>query len=320
MADFSTDILNNTILKSLDERVRDLKNFVQNNFINDLLSTSKRIRTEENLQDLLETYYISTEKIKPAPISSVQAQSKLYEVTPAPEIEQPIQELKQKKEEEEEKLAPGNIDYVPPGAVTPIITGRYGEQRSTGAHGGTDLAVTEGTPLRAVSDGEIVDGGQNPGGWGNFIVYRDNKGIYHLYGHIQNGYRGRGSVKKGDIVAKVGMTGRVTGPHLHWETGTGWTGGVLTGKFDPLNRYSMNAPFSTARDEVRPQPANRTTVPPSPPQKISSTNAGGQILALVGTDPAPRSKEVKSYRPNNSLNKNYDNPLHLLITHTTFNV
>ncbi len=163
------------------------------------------------------------------------------------------------------------IEYVAPGSITPIITGRYGEQRRTGSHGGTDLAVPEGTPLRAISDGKIIDAGNDPGGWGNFVVFVDNKGINHLYGHVQDGYRGKGDIKKGDIIAKVGMTGRVTGPHLHWETGTGWTGGVLTNKFDPLDRYSMNAPFSTAREESKPKPKPQQTsqqsIKPQPTQQ-----------------------------------------------------
>ncbi len=200
----------------------------------------------------------------------------------------------------------GSIDYVAPGKVSPVISGRYGEQRKTGSHGGTDLAgIAEGTPLRAISDGKIVDGGVDPGGWGNFIVFLDNKGIYHLYGHIQNGYRGKGDVKKGDIIAKVGMTGRTSGPHLHWESGTGWTGGVLTGKFDPLNRYSMHAPFSTARESTA-KPAPSTTpsatsaLQPAPRQSSTSAGSSG------GQGGQSQQQRVSSNRPstyNNGMSR-----------------
>lgn len=181
----------------------------------------------------------------------------------------------------------GAIPYVPPGSVTPVITGRYGELRGSRSHGGFDLAVPEGTPLRAVSDGKIVDSGVDPNGWGNFVVYLDNQGIYHLYGHIQGGYRTSGPIKKGDIIAKVGMTGRTSGPHLHWETGTGWTGGVLRGKFDPLNRYNMNAPFSTAKDAEKPkaEPGEKKTEPqklstePSKPKQIAVSVPQAQQVA-----------------------------------------
>ena len=207
-----------------------------------------------------------------------------------------------------------SIDYVSPGKVTPVVSGRYGEQRTSGPHGGTDLAVNAGTPLRAISDGKIIDAGEDPGGWGNFVVFVDDKGIHHLYGHVQDGYRGKGDIKKGDIIAKVGMTGRTTGPHLHWETGTRWTGGVLTGKFDPLNRYSMNAPFSTAQTSspsaqakpapsastsptaLQPAPAAAPTPPPSylpDPSKSLGANLRDLTSSTINT---PRPSSASTYQ------------------------
>lgn len=137
------------------------------------------------------------------------------------------------------------IEQVPAGNVNPTVTSRYGAQRGARTHGGTDLAVNSGTPLRAVSDGVIVDSDFEKG-WGNFLVMKDNLGIYHLYGHMQSGYKRGGPVKKGEVIGKVGTTGNTTGPHLHWEAGTGWNGGTITGKFDPLNKYSKFAPFNTS--------------------------------------------------------------------------
>jgi murein DD-endopeptidase MepM/ murein hydrolase activator NlpD len=137
------------------------------------------------------------------------------------------------------------FEYVPPGKVSPVITGRFGEMRSTGQHGGSDLSVPEGTPLRALSDGKIIESGYESG-WGNYTVFIDKNGIYHLYGHMSGKGKSKGSIKQGDIIGYVGMTGRTSGPHLHWETGTGWNG-TITGAFDPLKRYSINAPFSTQK-------------------------------------------------------------------------
>lgn len=246
-------------------------------------------------------------------ISSIKPEKPKPVVEAPPLIEAPPPEP-EKKEEEEKKPAEGApgtgipggglpggglpgggvIPYVAPGAITPVITGRYGEIRKSGAHGGSDLAVPDGTPLRAISDGKIVDSGVDPGGWGNFLVYLDDKGIYHLYGHIQGGYRTSGAIKKGDIIAKVGMTGRTTGPHLHWETGTGWNGGVLTGKFDPLNRYSMNAPFSTAKDAEKPkaEPAEKK----AEPQKLSAEPS--KPKTIVATVPQPQ--QTAQVIPNNA--------------------
>ena len=171
--------------------------------------------------------------------------------------------------------------------VTPVITGRYGELRKGNrSHGGTDLAAPSGTPLTAVSDGEIVDSDFEKG-WGNFLVMKDNLGIYHLYGHMQSGYKRRGPVKKGEVIGKVGTTGRTTGPHLHWEAGTGWNGGTITGKFDPLNKYSKSAPFSgTSGQGVSPQVASVPSAAPSLP----STARAPQVM-VMDDRPAPQPQQ-----------------------------
>jgi murein DD-endopeptidase MepM/ murein hydrolase activator NlpD len=170
--------------------------------------------------------------------------------------------------------------------VTPVITGRYGESRGNRSHGGTDLAAPSGTPLTAVSDGEIVDSDFEKG-WGNFLVMKDNLGIYHLYGHMQSGYKRRGPVKRGEVIGKVGTTGRTSGPHLHWEAGTGWNGGTITGKFDPLNKYSKSAPFSgTSGQGASPQVASISSGAPSLP----STARAPQVM-VMDDRPAPQPKQ-----------------------------
>ena len=134
----------------------------------------------------------------------------------------------------------------------PKVTGRYGDMRKTGMHGGTDIAAPTGTPLVSVTDGEIVDYGDinlsgakrgDYGGWGSFVVYKDANGYYHLYGHLSEIVKRSGRVRRGEVIAKVGSTGRSSGPHLHWEIGTGWTGGALEGRSDPLSLYPVAAPF-----------------------------------------------------------------------------
>lgn len=168
----------------------------------------------------------------------------------------------------------------PTRTITPTITSRYGVQRGSKTHGGTDLAVDNGTPLAAVSDGQIIDSGIDPGGWGNFLVFKDNRGINHLYGHIQDGYKKSGSVKKGEVIAKVGMTGRTSGPHLHWESGTGWTGGILTGKFDPLKIYSSTAPFTFDPSIETRLTQAKVSPTPAPTPSIPSPTGRGNIVPL----------------------------------------
>jgi murein DD-endopeptidase MepM/ murein hydrolase activator NlpD len=189
------------------------------------------------------------------------------------------------------------IVQVPPGNINPTIGDRLGAGRG---HGGVDLQVENGTPLRAISDGIIVDSGYEKG-WGNFLVMKDNRGIYHLYGHMQSGYKKRGPVKKGEVIGKVGMTGRTTGPHLHWETGTGWNGGVITGRFDALSMYSKYAPFNTSPTSGAPgQPAQISTPTPAQitpsgtqqrrqaSQQLAQQPAGPSIIIIEEDPPAPQ--------------------------------
>lgn len=156
------------------------------------------------------------------------------------------------------------------------ITGRFGDLRLTGRHGGTDIAAPNGTPLTALTDGEVVDTGFEKG-WGNFLVFRDDSGLYHLYGHMQ--HKGKvGKVKQGDIIGLVGSTGRSSGPHLHWEVGTSWDGYKLGNKFDPLNIPGFNkfTPFTT-------QPKADKSVIKS--QKRASTNLEPPTAEVAATRP-----------------------------------
>jgi murein DD-endopeptidase MepM/ murein hydrolase activator NlpD len=152
--------------------------------------------------------------------------------------------------------------------VDPVVTGRFGEKRGDRYHGGTDIAAPSGTPLVAVTDAIIVDYGDlsrsdakagDPNGWGNFIVYKDANGYFHLYGHLSSIVKKSGRVKRGEKIATVGNTGRSSGPHLHWELGTGWNGSMMEGKSDPLSYYSVMAPFrlSGGKQKANLAPPNR---------------------------------------------------------------
>lgn len=172
-------------------------------------------------------------------------------------------------------------DTTPTRTIKPIITSRYGEQREKRRHGGTDLATNYGTSVTAVADGKIIETGWE-NGWGYFLVYRENKsGLYHLYGHMPKGsYKTSGDVKRGEIIGKVGASGRTTGPHLHWEVGKSWNG-IIGGKFDPLTIYSSSAPFSTSS-----QPTPSTPLLPSSPTS--------QVTSDVGIQPSSTDADLLS--------------------------
>jgi len=138
------------------------------------------------------------------------------------------------------------------------LTSRIGNRTIDGVtkyHAGVDISADTGTPLRAVEDGTIVDH-DNLGtrGWGKFVVYKTKSGKYHLYGHMSDFVRTSGDVKAGEVIGKVGSTGRSTGPHLHWEMGTGWDKFNIQGRLDPLRFWDYKVPFTVPEAKVQKPP------------------------------------------------------------------
>jgi murein DD-endopeptidase MepM/ murein hydrolase activator NlpD len=84
-------------------------------------------------------------------------------------------------------------------------------------HKGLDVATRTGTPIIAPADGIVVFSGRE-GGFGKMLSIDHGYGIVSKYGHCSTIEAKLGQkVKRGDIVARVGNTGRSTGPHLHYE-------------------------------------------------------------------------------------------------------
>ena len=87
------------------------------------------------------------------------------------------------------------------------------------AHLGIDYAARRGTPVRAAGSGTVIYCAR-AGSYGNLLKIRHADGYETRYAHLKSFRRGiyRGKhVKKGQVVAYVGSTGRSTGPHLHFE-------------------------------------------------------------------------------------------------------
>ncbi|MDD2458015.1 MAG: peptidoglycan DD-metalloendopeptidase family protein [Eubacteriales bacterium] len=85
-------------------------------------------------------------------------------------------------------------------------------------HRGLDLAVPQGTPIYSIMDGEVVSVGYDSGGYGNYLVIKDEKGYRSTYAHCASivVFEGQ-SVVRGDPIATAGSTGASTGSHLHLE-------------------------------------------------------------------------------------------------------
>ena len=86
-------------------------------------------------------------------------------------------------------------------------------------HKGIDFGAPTGTPIFAAGSGTIVEIGRK-GSYGNYVRIRHSGDYQTAYAHMSKfakGLKKGAKVKQGDVIGYVGATGRVTGPHLHYE-------------------------------------------------------------------------------------------------------
>jgi murein DD-endopeptidase MepM/ murein hydrolase activator NlpD len=101
-----------------------------------------------------------------------------------------------------------------------VLYGRYGV-RAGRRHDGIDIAAPEGTTVSAAAPGTVIYAGEQTG-YGSIVIVRHEGGMVTLYAHNSRLLVDEGAhVKRGEPIAKVGQTGRTTGPHLHFEVREG---------------------------------------------------------------------------------------------------
>lgn len=84
-------------------------------------------------------------------------------------------------------------------------------------HDGTDIRAPSGTPIIATADGKVSFAGWD-GDYGKIVRINHGNGMTTCYGHMKSYCVKPGqAVKRGDVIGKVGSTGRSTGPHVHYE-------------------------------------------------------------------------------------------------------
>ncbi len=138
------------------------------------------------------------------------------------------------------KLKVGDVVIIPDGVVMTssgkpgstvgqvrVVSGFYsrpivGGVKTQGIHGhnGVDIGSPVGTPVVASASGKVIlsrTGGYN-GGYGTYIVISHSNGTQSLYAHLSSNYVSVGeTVEQGEVIGSVGLTGKTTGPHLHFE-------------------------------------------------------------------------------------------------------
>lgn len=99
-------------------------------------------------------------------------------------------------------------------------------------HQGMDFTARTGTPIHATGDGKVVEIKKSRRGYGNKIVVDHGFGYRTLYAHLSFiGVKKGQTVKRGEVIGKVGNTGKSMGPHLHYEVRKNLK------PIDPINFY-----------------------------------------------------------------------------------
>ena len=125
------------------------------------------------------------------------------------------------------------------------LSSRFGNRidpftRRRAFHSGIDFAAPTGHPIYAAADGRVVRAGRS-GGYGRMIEIEHAHGIRTRYAHLHRISVNRGDrVAAGELIGRMGSTGRSTGPHLHYEVRRG------DRAVDPM--HFLNAGRSLLRD------------------------------------------------------------------------
>ncbi len=142
---------------------------------------------------------------------------------------------------------------------------RFGDQRvyngkAEGVHYGLDLPGATGDPVGAAGDGEVVLA-RDCYMSGNTVLLWHGAGVFTAYFHLSRlEVKAGASVRRGQLIGRVGSTGRSTGPHLHW-------GVKVDGLWvDPRSAARLDL----AAGEISPPPE-----PPAPPAPPPPSADGG---------------------------------------------
>jgi len=107
--------------------------------------------------------------------------------------------------------------------VTGDIIVKFGEQTANGKSRGINIIAKEGSDIKSVAEGEVMFSG-NSEKFGNLIIVKSNNNTYFAYGHMQDLILEKGSkVSQGEVIGRVGHTGKVKDSQLHFAVKEGKT-------------------------------------------------------------------------------------------------
>lgn len=166
-----------------------------------------------------------------APVAAAQPIATLPAAAPparqvATSIQQPSARLAQAAPTAEEKEADAPVKASEATGALPtfrwpvrgkVITS-YGAKTNGKSNDGINLAVPEGTPVKAAEDGVVAYAGNELKGYGNLVLVRHSNGYVTAYAHASELMVKRGdNIKRGQVIAKSGQSGEVGSPQLHFE-------------------------------------------------------------------------------------------------------
>lgn len=145
------------------------------------------------------------------------------------------------------------------------ITSHFGP-RGKRRHEGIDLRAGVGTRVYSTASGQVVYSGRRISGYGKMIVIKHPGDVFSVYAHLSRYQVRKGArVDQGQLIGYSGKTGRVTGPHLHFEIRQGT---VAVNPYQVLQngRIAIAQP-SRAPWSGRPSTSNRNPKFRTPPSK-----------------------------------------------------
>ena len=169
----------------------------------------------------------------PAPQKPAQAPQKLASIdpTPAVRVATPTTEI-----EAEEAPTNRNGELAFRWPVRGRVIANFGAKTNGQQNDGINLAVPEGTAVRAAEDGVVAYAGNELKGYGNLILIRHSNGFVTAYAHASEIMVKRNDkVRRGQVIAKSGQTGTVASPQLHFEIRKG------SSPIDPMQHLPAGA-------------------------------------------------------------------------------